>query len=1262
MATLLPSRSVVYTASTIKLNSTIVSLGLSTNQTYSNLSNGTYSNWINAASSLSLSAIKRVAMSSSGQYQLIIVGSSAALYLSTDSGVTWITQGAAGFLGTGLPVVSTAYTYGAISANGQYMLVCVNAGSIYVSSNYGATFTNASLPSVAATNWFAFENNTSDSTGSITPTVTGTMRYVTGKVGTYALSLVNPPGGTAANYLRGSWTAPANCSITMWVCPQTLIGGVQQEIFHTYNNAIQIFIDATNRFYTYFSTTTGTGVLVTSSVALSVNTWYHVALIFQTGGTCSFYLNGVLQGSSNNTNGYAGYTNTGLFALGTYDNVTTNAYCGYIDDLRLYNYAIVPSGAPPQNFNFAAMSGTGQYMAVTSPGTIAYSSNYGQTWTTPYGLTTGGQLSGLAVSNTGQYMVAQNGGSIVPQPATAQGISANTWVVNGVSWSASASSILAAGWPVYGAFNNYYGSTGVYSWASAIAYSGSSPYAYTGAVTTVIQGVSTVSGEWLQIQSSVPLIMNSYTFACGAFSNLIKNYYIVGSTDGTTWYPIHYCTSTTNPLNANFTTCCNYLTVTTGTQYIQGGVIGSWTTTSYATSTNAYTYFRIIATHVFGNGTVVELGEWFINFSGGVSYSTNYGSTWTNTSTTATIPTSPSSVSGNGQYTLTSIGTTGQTALVNSNYAASPYTTANGCILYYPFNDASGTASVTEVMGGYNSTDKNVTFGFAGKVGTCASCSNSYLAVPSTAWSSWTTLSAGSIACWIKPSATALTGAASQVFSKYISGSYYHSIVTIGLYYNGTSLVTGTAGKVYFGMSNTQYSAGCSSNTVLLADTWYHIVITFNGSAVLFYINGVLDNTYNCNWTLTGAVTNMIVCSGVSYPFSGYLDEFSLWNVALPQSTITALYTSISPTLTSINSAIVGTALSYTGQYQVLVTGGATNNVYYSSNYGQTFTGITVGSSLVLLGCTCSSDGSYITVYTASAVYTLNNNSSGNSVALGNAAGSINQGSYAISIGSYASLMNQPTNSIVLNATGSTLNATTAGLFVGPIQPASATGVSTLNFLGYGADNQVVKLNAIANDPTVQRITATGSGTYIPAAGVVRIRVRMCGGGGGAAGSGGGGAGTNGGTTTFGSWTAIYGSGGSASLAGGVGGSGGAAGTGTLITRISGGQGTGLMNVSYAAGGPGGVNPFGGGGSGSYNGATGGAAAANTGGGGGGGGGGNGIGSGPGGGAGEYVEFYVTAPSITTYTVGAGGSGGTANGYTGGAGAAGIIIIEELYV
>jgi len=38
------------------------------------------------------------------------------------------------------------------------------------------------------------------------------------------------------------------------------------------------------------------------------------------------------------------------------------------------------------------------------------------------------------------------------------------------------------------------------------------------------------------------------------------------------------------------------------------------------------------------------------------------------------------------------------------------------------------------------------------------------------------------------------------------------------------------------------------------------------------------------------------------------------------------------------------------------------------------------------------------------------------------------------------------------------MNANTAGLFVGPIQPYSAAGASTINLLGYGADNQIVTM------------------------------------------------------------------------------------------------------------------------------------------------------------------------------------------------------------
>ena len=213
--------------------------------------------------------------------------------------------------------------------------------------------------------------------------------------------------------------------------------------------------------------------------------------------------------------------------------------------------------------------------------------------------------------------------------------------------------------------------------------------------------------------------------------------------------------------------------------------------------------------------------------------------------------------------------------------------------------------------------------------------------------------------------------------------------------------------------------------------------------------------------------------------------------------------------------------------------------------------------------------------------------------------------------------------------------------------------------------------------PTVQSFLS-GSGTYTPTAGTVRIKVRMCGPGGGgssATGSGvsgqAGGGGTN---TTFGTgagvqWAAGYGNGGAVGSYGGwcapVGASGN--GTGTLIMRVKGGVGQSGTNAPYASGGNGGSNPFGGGGGGGLWTDSGAGiadnASPNTGGGGGGSGArSSGSYGGSGGGAGEYVEFYMNNPPTSiAYVVPAGGNGGT--GVNPGAnGAAGVIIIEEFYI
>ena len=206
-------------------------------------------------------------------------------------------------------------------------------------------------------------------------------------------------------------------------------------------------------------------------------------------------------------------------------------------------------------------------------------------------------------------------------------------------------------------------------------------------------------------------------------------------------------------------------------------------------------------------------------------------------------------------------------------------------------------------------------------------------------------------------------------------------------------------------------------------------------------------------------------------------------------------------------------------------------------------------------------------------------------------------------------------------------------------------------------------------DPTVQTFLTPGSGTYTPTSGTVRIRVRMVGPSGGSGGSGGAG-GAASGNTVFGSWTAVAGSPGSymgyaaGATAGGAGGTGGANGTGTLIIRTSGGNGGDCgISANVLVCGPGGASVLGGQGgltfaSTGY--AVGAAPAANSGSGASG-----GLeynyGAGSASGAGEYVEFYVTSPTATSYTVPSGGTAGAVGYVPGAAGSSGGIWIEEFY-
>jgi hypothetical protein len=434
----------------------------------------------------------------------------------------------------------------------------------------------------------------------------------------------------------------------------------------------------------------------------------------------------------------------------------------------------------------------------------------------------------LAISNGGQNMLVAATGATMPNSTAA---TSNSWTANGVNWIATTNP--SAVESPYKAFNNSFASSN--NWIGQLNTWNASG-AYTGTATTYITNLAlTVPGEWVQLQTSVPLVLYSYSYGIGNIGTNHKSMYILGSNDGTTWYSLQYSVMTTNPFSTAFTAATTYLMMNyTGTQTITAATTQNVTTTAYSFTTLPFTYFRFHISSNFNTSIdAAQFGELYLNFQYGSTYlSTNYGSTW---STAATAPpTAPFlTTSGNGQYTITG---SGQLATVYSNAALTTYTI---------------------------------------------------------------------------------------------------------------------------------------------------------------------------------------------------------------------------PTLTGINANINCASVSSTGQYMIIMTQGTTNNVFYSTNYGTTFTAMTVGT-LPMTSCAISYDGFEITVSNASNVYTLNRNTQGYSITMGNQAGLTNQGYNSVAIGNLAGVTNQSANSIILNASGSVLDAYNSGFFVSPIQPHNNGNTTSVNLLGYGADNQIV--------------------------------------------------------------------------------------------------------------------------------------------------------------------------------------------------------------
>jgi len=675
-------------------------------------------------------------------------------------------------------------------------------------------------------------------------------------------------------------------------------------------------------------------------------------------------------------------------------------------------------GLWPVNGNGAICEVEEWYINFISGGT-SYSTNAGQTWTNTYNVPI---ANAITVSGNGQYVLGASGAVTTNNMPQLTGIGSSgtsnptsPWTSNGVTWTGSASNVFGTNNSIYLAFNNIYSA----SWASGTQYSSAGVYG-ANVTTTILGGVGAIKGEWLQIQSSIPLVMNSYTFAAGGYQGLPAYYYIVGSTDNTNWYPLQYAViggGSSNPLSSNFTACSTYLLVNvSGNQTLTGSTTVSVATTSYPTSTTAYTYFRIICTQGFAtSNTYFELGEWFINFTNPNSLQSAY-----------VVPTA---------------------SLTSSSYTTSTLSTVNANVVS---TAASNTGQYMAMAAGAQTM-----FGewIQLQLVTAVSVTSYVVAMRSTnpesypaAWNmlgstdgvNWTILdtrtgnSASYITCTLATT-SAVYAYYRIVFTKINSSAA--GFVDIGgfILYNNAGPIfaapTTTSAIAPYTLSGTNNSVLSLNSIQVCTTTWSWTSttstygITNNGNTTYFYPGIIaVANAYN-NTANTG---------GAGRIFLGF-------NAATPNATTTEY--------NSNYLAIQGTFTNAIGP-----------NLYYSTNYGSTFTGVTLGST-ALVSCTMSFDGSYITAASATAVYTLNANGSGYSVAVGASAGANNQAQNAIAIGNGAGQVNQTANSIILNASGAVLNSFDQGFYVAPVQSiitTQATGVP-YNLLSYGSyDNQVI--------------------------------------------------------------------------------------------------------------------------------------------------------------------------------------------------------------
>lgn len=203
----------------------------------------------------------------------------------------------------------------------------------------------------------------------------------------------------------------------------------------------------------------------------------------------------------------------------------------------------------------------------------------------------------------------------------------------------------------------------------------------------------------------------------------------------------------------------------------------------------------------------------------------------------------------------------------------------DGLIAYWPLNEASG-STVSDTFGGHDGTLQNGATRISGKLGGAIDTNDSgYVVIPEHA--DLRPSSALSIQVWVSLNAYSLWDG--------IVGNVQDN----GANESGYCIYTSASGLDCYISVGSSFSVVSSSPS---PGQWAHVIVTFDGSNIKMYLNGLLVDTTSAsgsiNWTYTPLDMNFgrYHDDNEEYFADALIDEVALWGRALDQSEVTSLY------------------------------------------------------------------------------------------------------------------------------------------------------------------------------------------------------------------------------------------------------------------------------------------------------------------------------------------------------------------------------------